>query len=169
MYFRIHQNIKNKNISKIKILNKTEKKHKTKLKFKNIYTPFLIDNAIKNNVDIKNNMIITGPNAAGKTTIIKSIIINLILSQQIGYAYCDKGQISVYDFIHCYINIPDSCSRDSLFQSEARRCKDILDAINENKDKTHFCIFDELYSGSNPYEAISAAYGYLENLSRNKM
>tara|TARA_Y100000389_G_scaffold47988_1_gene43196 strand:+ start:1230 stop:2984 length:1755 start_codon:yes stop_codon:yes gene_type:complete len=171
----IHENIKNKNISKIKFAkNKTTKNKKagkeknyTKLKFKNIYHPSLIDNAIKNNINIKNNMIITGPNAAGKTTIIKSIIINLILSQQIGYGYYDSGEISIYDHIHCYINIPDSCSRDSLFQSEARRCKDILDAINENKDKKHFCIFDELYSGTNPYEAISAACGYLENLSNN--
>ena len=113
-------------------------------------------------------MILTGPNAAGKTTMIKSSIINLILSQQIGYGYYDGGEISVFDFIHCYINIPDSCSRDSLFQSEARRCKNILDDIENNPNEKHFCVFDELYSGTNPYEAIGAAYGYLKHISENK-
>ena len=88
--------------------------------------------------------------------------------QQIGYGFFDKGVITIYDHIHSYINIPDSCSRDSLFQSEARRCKNILDIIDNNSDKQHFCIFDELYSGTNPYEAIAAAYSYLNLLSDRK-
>ena len=53
---------------------------------------------------------------------VKSYIINL-LSQQIGFGYYKKGILNPFDYIHCYINIPDDCSRDSLFQSEVRRCK----------------------------------------------
>jgi DNA mismatch repair ATPase MutS len=30
----------------------------------------------------------------------------------------------------------------------------------------HFCIFDELYSGTNPYEAIASAYGYITHLTK---
>ena len=66
------------------------------------------------------------------------------------------------------MNISDSCSRDSLFQSEVRRCKEILDLINLNPDDRHFCVFDELYSGTNPYEAISSAYSYLNHIVKNK-
>ena len=33
--------------------------------------------------------------------------------------------------------------------------------------KRHFCIFDELYSGTNPYEAVAAAYGYIDYISKN--
>tara|TARA_Y100000389_G_scaffold178236_1_gene191210 strand:- start:639 stop:2372 length:1734 start_codon:yes stop_codon:yes gene_type:complete len=155
-------NIKQKNMNKIKYSDKT------KFNLKNSYHPSIQDNPIKNNVDLSQNIILTGPNAAGKTTMIKSSIINLILSQQVGYGYYDGGEISLFEYIHCYINIPDSCSRDSLFQSEARRCKNILDDIENNPDKKHFCIFDELYSGTNPYEAIGAAYGYLKHISENK-
>jgi DNA mismatch repair ATPase MutS len=74
----------------------------------------------------------------------------------------------MYDHIHCYINIPDTSARDSLFQAEARRCKDILDSINavENKGDTHLCVFDELYSGTNPYEAIGSAYAFLSYLNK---
>ena len=31
----------------------------------------------------------------------------------------------------------------------------------------HFCVFDELYSGTNPYEAISSAYAFLTFLNKN--
>jgi len=67
-----------------------------------------------------------------------------------------------------FINIPDTSGRDSLFQAEARRCKDILEIIRDNPEKKHFCVFDELYSGTNPYEAISSAYGYLKYIIKNE-
>ena len=60
-----------------------------KFKLKNMYYPNL-KNPVKNDIDISKNHIITGPNAAGKTTIIKASIINLLISQQIGYGYFDK-------------------------------------------------------------------------------
>jgi DNA mismatch repair ATPase MutS len=86
--------------------------------------------------------------------------------------------------IHCYINIPDTSARDSLFQAEAKRCKDILTKIDSasevgasevgasevgasaKKPLRHFCVFDELYSGTNPYEAISSAYAFLNYLNK---
>ena len=160
----IHENYKNKKINAICF----NKKQKANVKFINSYHPSIKENIVKNNVSLKKNHIITGPNAAGKTTLLKSTIINLILSQQFGMGFYDSGNSSLFDYIHCYINIPDSCSRDSLFQAEARRCKNILDTIKENPNKKHFCIFDELYSGTNPYEAVSSAFSYLKYLSKNK-
>jgi DNA mismatch repair ATPase MutS len=139
-------------------------------KIKKLFHPNILDaDAVKNDATLNKNIIITGPNAAGKTTILKSIIINLLLSQQFGIGfYGSKTIIKPYDFIHCYINIPDTSQRDSLFQAEARRCKNILDIITKNPDKTHFCIFDELFSGTNPYEAISCGTSYLHYLSKLK-
>jgi hypothetical protein len=122
---------------------------------------------IPNNVDLKLNKLITGPNASGKTSLLKNTISNILLSQQLGYGYYKKGKITPFDYIHCYLNIPDTSSRDSLFQAEARRCLEILNCIDENKDKKHFCIFDELFSGTNPYEAISSADAYLSYISKN--
>lgn len=121
---------------------------------------------VKNNVKLSNNIIITGPNAAGKTTLLKSILYNVILSQQIGCGFYSKADMKIYDFIHCYINIPDTGDRDSLFQAECRNCKNILTSILENSDKNHFCVFDELYSGTNPYEAIASGYSYLDFISK---
>ena len=38
--------------------------------------------------------------------------------------------------------------------------------ILDNPDDKHFCIFDELYSGTNPYEATSSAYAFLVYLTK---
>jgi ABC-type multidrug transport system fused ATPase/permease subunit len=120
---------------------------------------------VKNDIALDKKLIITGPNAAGKTTLIKTTLFNIILSQQIGYGAYSSATIAPYQFLHCYLNIPDTSGRDSLFQAESRRCKEILDCITENPGMRHFCIFDELYSGTNPYEAVASAYGYVSYIS----
>ena len=130
------------------------------------YPPLKYENPIKNSYKLEKHIIITGPNASGKTTILKTTAINIILNQQIACGCFDKANLKLYEYIHSYINIPDTSGRDSLFQAEARRCKEIIDIINENpKCKSHLCIFDELYSGTNPYEAITSAISLLDYLN----
>ena len=132
------------------------------------------DLAIKNDCDLSENMIVTGPNASGKTTYLKTATINVIFSQQFGCGYYDSCLLDPYTHIHSYLNIPDTSGRDSLFQAESRRCKEILDTIQRsksnhgegNKKARHFCIFDELYSGTNPEEATKSAYSFLLYLSK---
>jgi DNA mismatch repair ATPase MutS len=110
-------------------------------------------------------MTITGPNAAGKTTLIKSTLLNIIFSQQFGYGFYKKAKLVPYEFVHSYLNIPDTSGRDSLFQAESRRCREIISCLLKNKTKRHFCIFDELYSGTNPYEAVASAFGFIKYLN----
>lgn len=125
-------------------------------------------NPIKNTIKFKKNMIITGPNASGKTTILKSTLINILLSQQFGCGFYDSAKIKPFNHIHCYLNIPDTSGRDSLFQAEARRCKEILDAISIHKNDTHLCAFDELYSGTNPEEAEQSATAFMRYITKYK-
>ena len=135
-----------------------------------IYAPLKAhdtEKVVANDITLDKQLIITGPNAAGKTTVIKSTLFNIIISQQLGYGFYERAEINPYDYLHCYLNIPDTSGRDSLFQAESRRCMEILRCIMENPAKRHFCIFDELYSGTNPYEAVAAAYGYIDYISKN--
>ena len=136
-------------------------------KISGVYYPHIDTEPVKNDVNLSKNIIITGPNAAGKTTILKSTMFAIITAQQFGFGYFNSAKINPYSVLHSYINIPDTSARDSLFQAEATRCKNILREISENKER-HFCIFDELFSGTNPYEAISAANAYLSYINKNK-
>jgi hypothetical protein len=161
--FNLNKKIKDNNI------NLTTFTDKNKFKIKKLSNP-VINNSVKNNIEFKNNYIITGPNASGKTTIIKSTTLAIIFSQQFGCGFFQKCYLKPYNYIHCYLNIPDTSGRDSLFQAEARRCKNIIDELDtENR---HFCIFDELFSGTNPYEAVASAYSfllYIQNYNVNIM
>ena len=126
------------------------------------------DNHVNNDLDLQKNIIITGPNASGKTTMIKSSLINLFLSQSIGFGCYERCRTHLYDEFHSYLNIPDTSNRDSLFQAEARRCKEIWSKINKKDNKRHFCIFDEIYSGTNPRDAVSCAKLYLNAMNKKK-
>ena len=157
------------NIEERKINYSSFVKSKGKSQFKNsYYGPLKDENPIKNTVKFKKNIILTGPNASGKTTILKSTLINIILTQQFGCGFYDSAQLNPFKYIHCYLNIPDTSGRDSLFQAEARRCKDILDIVKTNEDETHFCGFDELYSGTNPDEAVTSSTAFLNYLIKNQ-
>jgi DNA mismatch repair ATPase MutS len=151
-------NISNKDINYATFSNKTSFK-------KSFYPVLMNDNShVKNTCDFDKSMIITGPNASGKTTILKSSLINVILSQQFGCGCYSSATVSPYKFIHCYLNIPDTSGRDSLFQAEARRCKTIIEIINNNKEDSHFCAFDELYSGTNPDDAVASSLAFMKYL-----
>jgi DNA mismatch repair ATPase MutS len=122
---------------------------------------------IRNDVALDTFCVITGPNASGKTTYLKTTAINVILCQQFGVGFFSECKIRPYKKIHSYLNIPDTSGRDSLFQAESRRCKDILDSIMNDPGR-HFCIFDELYSGTNPKEATRSAHAFMEYLRQFK-
>jgi len=132
------------------------------------YYPAHIAEHISNDCILDKNMVITGPNAAGKTTFLKTTMLNVLFSQQIGCGFFKTCELVPYTHIHSYLNIPDTSARDSLFQAESRRCKDILDAVGNSVqiNARHFCVFDELYSGTNPEEATKSAFAFLHYLAK---
>ena len=153
--------------NKINFATFIHKSRKTYIK-NNYYACLKNDNPVKNDIIFKKNIIITGPNASGKTTILKSTLINIIFTQQFGCGFYESAEIKPFKHIHCYLNIPDTSGRDSLFQAEARRCKEILDVISSHKKENHFCAFDELYSGTNPEEAELSTTSFMNYISKYK-
>lgn len=135
---------------------------------KQVYPALADSKPIENNISLENNLIISGPNASGKTTQLKTTAINIIFTQQFGVGFYKTCNLVPYTHIHSYLNIPDTSGRDSLFQAEARRCKEILDIIDEDMPSKHFCIFDELFSGTNAEEATAASYGFLKYLQKHE-
>jgi hypothetical protein len=158
--------------SKRKKKKHQKKEGKSRLNVGGVYHPATdttIVTPVKNDVTLKKDCVITGPNASGKTTILKSLFLSILLTQQYGCGFYDTCSFIPYSHLHCYLNIPDTSGRDSLFQSESRKCKDILDSIHrDGVSSRHFCLFDELYSGTNPVEAVKCGYAYLCHLSETE-
>jgi len=149
-----------------------KKKDIPMLKVEGVYHPStasLTVTPVKNDIILKKDCVITGPNASGKTTILKSLFLSILLTQQYGCGFYETCSFKPYSHLHCYLNIPDTSGRDSLFQSESRKCKHILDSIHrEGNASRHFCLFDELFSGTNPKEAVTCGNAYLSHLSETE-
>ena len=108
-----------------------KKKSKPELNIKDLWHPYLIeDNVVKNSIIMKNNLLITGPNAAGKSTFIKSVIINILLSQTIGINSCSLFEITPFHLIETYLHIPDVKGKSSLFEAEMFRSKEYIEKLH---------------------------------------
>lgn len=144
--------------------------NKPNLVIKDIWHPYLVNkNVVKNSINMKNNLLITGPNAAGKSTFIKSIITNILLSQTIGINSCSYFEITPFYLIETYLHIPDIKGKSSLFEAEMLRSKEYIEKIKElEEDKFSFIVLDEIFSSTNYIEGFSGAYSILKNISKYK-
>jgi len=147
------------------------------LNFKDLWHPYLSKNSSKqivsNSIDIggknPNNIILTGPNAGGKSTFIKAISLSLLFSQTLGISFSKEAKISPMSLINTYLNIPDCKNKESLFEAEMHRSRDYLNKLKELGEKDFsFIVMDEIFSSTNPEEGISGAYAICNKLSDYK-
>ena len=124
------------------------------------------ESTIKNSVEINNNVIITGPNAGGKSTIIKSILIAVLLSQTLTLGSFEKCRISPFYYINSQINIPDCKGHESLFEAEMHRSRSNFKVLSDiPEDRSSLIVMDELFNSTNPIEGIAGAYAILDKLA----
>ena len=142
-----------------------------KLIAKEIWHPCLDrEKVVLNSVNLGNpnpNMVITGPNAGGKSTFIKSITINVLLSQTLGITAASEFRITPFSLINTYLNIPDVKGKESLFEAEMHRAREHLLKLEDlPKNQYSFLIMDEIFSSTNPEEGISGGYAICEMLGK---
>jgi DNA mismatch repair protein MutS len=131
--------------------------NKPTIQIKNIWHPFLNnESTVKNSLDLSNNILITGPNAAGKSTFIKSVIVNIIMAQTIGVTSSNNFKITPFHLIETYLHIPDSKGSSSLFEAEMFRSKNYIEKIKSiDENKFSFIVLDEIFSSTNYVEGFS--------------
>lgn len=144
------------------------KSDKPLINLQNSFHPSIpLDKVVKNDIHLETtNAILTGPNAGGKSTFVKSLIINALLSQTVGICIAEKGEITPFYIINSQINIPDCKGYESLFEAEMYRCKEKLDLIKTcETDKFALYIMDEIFNSTNPVEGIAGAYAIAKKIS----
>lgn len=114
---------------------------------------------------VPNNAIITGTNAGGKSVTIKALLVNAVLSQTVGVSCCTAAALTPLAHISSQINVPDSTGHESLFQAELYRCKRSLDTLAGLEGRPSLIVMDEIFSSTNPVEAISGAYAVCEKIA----
>ena len=115
-----------------------------------------------------NNILITGPNAGGKSTYIKNVLLCILLSQTLTISPCVSIRFTPFHIIESYIHIADEEGHESLFEAEMYRCKHYLDMLANNKNKYFFIVMDELFNSTTPIDGISGAYGILKKIGKYK-
>jgi len=135
------------------------------LNIKGVFHPYL-KTPVKNNfvLDKTRGAIITGPNAGGKSTIIKSILINILLSQTLCIVNSTATQLTPFTYIASQINVPDRKGKQSLFEAEMFRAKYTLDKL-DNINGFSIIFMDEIFNSTNPVEGISGAYAIAKKMS----
>jgi hypothetical protein len=112
------------------------------------------------------NVIITSPNASGKSTCMKAIIECLLLAQTICLTPANKCELTPFKYIATYLNIPDTQGKESLFQAEMARCyKQIEDLKALNSSEFAFTIMDEIFTSTNHVEGIAGTYGVMRKMA----
>jgi len=125
---------------------------------------------VPNNIqfDACPGIILTGPNAGGKSTAIKSIIIAAILSQTFGICNAERCKITPFRYISTQINVPDAKGTMSLFEAEMYRSKSNFEMIKTlGKNEYALIAMDEIFSSTNPIEGISGAYSVAKNIMQS--
>ncbi len=127
-----------------------------------LYHPLVAD-AVDNELNFNNDILLSGSNAAGKSTFMKALGINVIISNALNTSTSTLFKYTPGKVISS-MEITDSVIEgDSYFISEVKSLKRIVDEI-EDFDGTVYCIIDEIFKGTNTIERLAAGESFLRYL-----
>jgi len=128
----------------------------------NIYHP-LLDSPVKNSISEKGSVLLTGSNASGKSTFLKTVAINGIFAQTIATCLADRYRSCFFRVYSSMALRDDIRSAESYYIVEIRALKRILDAAAEGGTPV-LCFVDEVLRGTNTVERIAASSQILKSL-----
>ena len=137
-----------------------------KLSVTELYHPMLSD-PISNSIKENRSVLITGSNASGKSTFIKNLAINALLSQTI-YTSVSKSYQASYFSIFSSMALRDSIFKnESYYIVEIKSLKRILDHVN--REYPMLVLIDEVLRGTNTLERIAASSRILQSLAKKNV
>ncbi|RDU22952.1 MutS-related protein [Anaerosacchariphilus polymeriproducens] len=126
-----------------------------------LYHP-LIKEPVANDISVRKGMLITGSNASGKSTFLKTVALNQILVQTIMTSMAERYESNFFK-IYSSMSLKDNLeNKESYFMVEIKSLKRILDA---KKEIPILCFVDEVLRGTNTIERIAASAQILKSLA----
>lgn len=130
-----------------------------------IGTPY-ITNSVVLDPEATQVMMITGPNMSGKSALLRSTALNVLLAQIGSFVAAETAHIGVVDKIFTRVGASDNISLgESTFMVEMNEAASILN----NMSARSLILFDELGRGTSTYDGISIAWAIVEYINRSPL
>ena len=137
--------------------------HGTNMSVTDVFHP-LIKEPVVNSITTSKHVLLTGSNASGKSTFLKTIAINALLSQTI-YTSTSKEYNAPFYRIYSSMALRDDLNaQNSYYIVEIKSLKRILDAVDKDDKRPVLCFVDEVLRGTNTVERIAASSEILKSL-----
>ncbi|TYZ12754.1 DNA mismatch repair protein MutS [Hymenobacter lutimineralis] len=120
-----------------------------------------IPNDIRLDQDEQQIVVITGPNMAGKSALLRQTALIVLLAQIGSFVPADAAHIGVIDKIFTRVGASDNLSKgESTFMVEMTETASILNNLSDRS----LVLMDEIGRGTSTYDGISIAWAIVEHL-----
>lgn len=123
----------------------------------------LLDHPVKNSISTGRGVLLTGSNASGKSTFLKTAALNAILAQTIHTCMADAYRAPIFQVYSSMTLRDDIEGGESYYIVEIKALKRILDAAVTAR-RPVLCFVDEVLRGTNTVERIAASTQILKSL-----
>lgn len=141
------------------------------LTIENGWNPFIVNAPVCNDFDLGANkphaMLISGPNAGGKSTTMKGALMTALLAQTIGIVPAEQVAMTPFGSIATYLNIVDDVvAGNSFFKAGVIRAHEIISLVESSKAAGTFALIglDEVFNGTAAQEGEAAAMALVEKV-----
>jgi hypothetical protein len=123
----------------------------------------LLENGVGNSAEFTHGVLITGSNASGKSTFIKTLAVNAILAQSINTCTAASFALPRARVLSSMALRDNLAGGESYFVVEVKSFRRILQAV---KSSPCLCFVDEILRGTNTVERIAASAAVLRSLQQ---
>ncbi len=124
-----------------------------------------VPNSVLLNNDKQQIIIITGPNMAGKSALLRQTALIVLMAQIGSFVPADKAKIGIIDKIFTRVGASDNLSQgESTFMVEMTETASILNNLSPRS----LVLLDEIGRGTSTYDGISIAWAITEYLHENR-
>lgn len=123
-----------------------------------------VSNSVELDTKKQQIIIVTGPNMAGKSALLRQTALITLLAQIGSFVPAESAHIGVVDKIFTRVGASDNISvGESTFMVEMSEASNIMNNLTERS----LVLFDELGRGTSTYDGISIAWAIVEYIHEN--
>ena len=115
----------------------------------------LLSHAVPNDLETQRSVLLTGSNASGKSTFLRTVLLCAVMAQSLGFCPAERYRAPAYRILSSMALRDDLLTGESYYIVETRSLKRILDAAHGSPPL--LCVVDEVLRGTNTVERIAAS------------